>query len=165
MEPEILALESFLPYRLNRLADAVSREFSRIYRDRYGLTRPEWRLLATLGQYGTMTATAVGVHSAMHKTKVSRAVAALERRRWLTRSADTGDRRVEHLALTAEGLRTYREMVPIAKAFERALFERMSEVQRKAILTALAALEESLRCNEPSPSAKAARTSTPPIEQ
>ena len=80
MEPEILALESFLPYRLNRLADAVSREFSRIYRDRYGLTRPEWRLLATLGQYGTMTATAVGAHSAMHKTKVSRAVAALEKR-------------------------------------------------------------------------------------
>jgi DNA-binding MarR family transcriptional regulator len=126
MEHEILALESFLPYRLNRLADAVSREFSRIYRDRYGLTRPEWRLLATLGQYGTMTATAVGAHSAMHKTKVSRAVAALEKRRWLTRSADEGDRRVEHLALTTEGLRAYREMVPIAEAFERQLSSAMS---------------------------------------
>ena len=31
MEPEILELESFLPYRLYRLADAVSREFSRVY--------------------------------------------------------------------------------------------------------------------------------------
>jgi DNA-binding MarR family transcriptional regulator len=141
MPPEILALESFLPYRLNRLADAVSREFSRIYRDRYGLTRPEWRLLATLGQYGTMTATAVGAHSAMHKTKVSRAVAALERRRWLARSADTGDRRVEQLTLTAEGLRIYSEMVPIAKAFEAALLERMCEADQTAVAKGLAALE------------------------
>lgn len=141
MEHEILALESFLPYRLNRLADAVSREFARIYRDRYGLTRPEWRLLATLGQYGTMTATAVGAHSSMHKTKVSRAVAALEKRRWLMRSADPGDRRVEHLALTAEGLRTYREMVPIAKAFEANLLRKMNAAQRIAVSLALEALE------------------------
>ena len=126
MEHEILALESFLPYRLNRLADAVSREFSRIYRDRYGLTRPEWRLLATLGQYGTMTATAVGAHSAMHKTKVSRAVAALEKRRWLKRTTDADDRRIEQLTLTAEGLRIYREMVPIAEAFQRQLSKAMS---------------------------------------
>lgn len=126
MEHEILALESFLPYRLNRLADAVSREFSRLYRERYGLTRPEWRLLATLGQYGTMTATAVGAHSAMHKTKVSRAVAALEKRRWLKRTTDADDRRIEQLTLTAEGLRIYREMVPIAEAFQRQLSKAMS---------------------------------------
>jgi DNA-binding MarR family transcriptional regulator len=141
MEHEILALESFLPYRLNRLADAVSREFSRVYRDRYGLTRPEWRLLATLGQYGRMTATAVGAHSAMHKTKVSRAVLALERRRWLTRAADAADRRVEHLTLAAEGLRAYRDMVPIAKAFEAGLLERMTEVDRTALAKGLAAIE------------------------
>jgi len=40
-----LELETFLPYRLNRLADVVSRDFAKIYRDRHGLTRPEWRLL------------------------------------------------------------------------------------------------------------------------
>ncbi|MET0169638.1 MAG: MarR family transcriptional regulator, partial [Aliihoeflea sp.] len=57
MSDATLELETFLPYRLNRLADAVSRDFSSIYRDRHGMTRPEWRLLATLGQYGTMTAT------------------------------------------------------------------------------------------------------------
>ena len=117
MEPEILELESFLPYRLYRLADAVSREFSKVYRDRHGLTRPEWRTLSGLGQRGTMTATALGEQSAMHKTKVSRAVAELERRRWLTRTSDENDRRVEHLALTKAGLAAYLEMVPLAKAF------------------------------------------------
>ncbi|TIS59349.1 MarR family transcriptional regulator [Mesorhizobium sp.] len=144
MEPEILELENFLPYRLYRLADAVSREFSGIYKDRHGLTRPEWRTLAGLGQHGTMTATALGEQSAMHKTKVSRAVAELERRRWLIRTADEKDRRIEHLTLTAAGLAAYREMVPLAKAFERELLARLSADEHAAVTSGLAALETSL---------------------
>lgn len=142
MTNDMLALERFLPYRLNRLADAVSRDFSRLYRERFGLTRPEWRLLATLGQYGTMTATAVGQHSSMHKTKVSRAVTALEKRRWLTRRPDAADRRVEHLTLTRAGSRAYGELVPLAHGFERTLLGAMSARDREAVLAGLAALEK-----------------------
>jgi DNA-binding MarR family transcriptional regulator len=125
MNYEILELENFLPYRLYHLADLVSREFSKIYKDRLGLTRPEWRVLAGLGQHGTLTATALGEQSAMHKTKVSRAVAELERRRWLARRPNESDRRIEHLALTRAGLDAYREMVPLAKAFEQGLSQAM----------------------------------------
>ncbi|MGX8008000.1 MarR family winged helix-turn-helix transcriptional regulator [Mesorhizobium sp. ORM8.1] len=141
---DTLELESFLPYRLYRLADAVSREFSRIYKERHGLTRPEWRTLSGLGQRGTMTATELGEQSAMHKTKVSRAVAELERRRWLTRTPDENDRRIEHLALTKAGLSAYREMVPLAKAFERELLARLSAQERSAIVSGVTALEASL---------------------
>ncbi|MER8696643.1 MarR family transcriptional regulator [Mesorhizobium opportunistum] len=141
---EILELESFLPYRLYRLADAVSREFSGVYKDSHGLTRPEWRTLSGLGQHGRMTATELGEQSAMHKTKVSRAVAELERRRWLTRTPDGNDRRVEHLTLTRAGLAAYREMVPLAKAFERELLARLSASERTAIVSGVAALESAL---------------------
>ncbi|MFB9985290.1 MarR family winged helix-turn-helix transcriptional regulator [Mesorhizobium kowhaii] len=144
MEPDILDLENFLPYRLYRLADAVSREFARIYKDSHGLTRPEWRTLSGLGQHGTMTATALGEQSAMHKTKVSRAVAELERRRWLTRTPDENDRRVEHLTLTKAGLAAYAEMVPLAKAFERGLLAKLNAGERAAIAEGLAALERNL---------------------
>lgn len=144
MEPEILELESFLPYRLYRLADTVSREFSRIYKERHGLTRPEWRTLSGLGERGTMTATELGEQSAMHKTKVSRAVAELERRRWLARTPDGNDRRVEHLTLTKAGLSAYREMVPLAKAFERELLGKLGAEDRAAIVRGVAALEGAL---------------------
>jgi DNA-binding MarR family transcriptional regulator len=144
MEQQILELETFLPYRLNRLAEAVSREFSKIYRDRFGLTRPEWRTLATLGAFGTMTATTIGEHSSMHKTKVSRAVAELERRKWLTRTGDAADRRVEHLALTKAGRGVYLELVPLAKAFERSLLERLMREQERGLLACLTVLEEAL---------------------
>jgi DNA-binding MarR family transcriptional regulator len=138
---DILELENFLPYRLNRLADAVSRDFSAIYREKYGLTRPEWRLLATLGQYKTMTATEIGRHSAMHKTKVSRAVTALEKRRWLIREADAADRRVEHLRLTKAGEEAYREMVPLAKEFERKLLAKLDDTERGVLTSGLQLLE------------------------
>lgn len=145
MADDRLSLEEFLPYRLNRLADVVSREFSRIYRERYGLTRPEWRILATLGQYGTMTATAIGGHSAMHKTKVSRAVAALEKRKWLVRTSDPADRRVDHLSLTKAGEKIYREMVPVAKAFETRLLDAMATADRQAVFLGLSALENAMK--------------------
>jgi len=141
---DVLELERFLPYRLNRLAEAVSRDFARTYRERLGLTRPEWRLLATLGQFGTMTATAVGVHSAMHKTKVSRAVAALEKRGWLARATDAEDRRIERLTLTARGAATYRDMVPVAKAFEARIDAMLGKQERAALARGLAALEKAV---------------------
>jgi DNA-binding MarR family transcriptional regulator len=52
---------------------------------------------------------------------------------------------VEHLALTKTGLAAYREMVPLAKAFERELLERLSAVERAAIVTGVAALEGALK--------------------
>jgi DNA-binding MarR family transcriptional regulator len=142
---QVLLLESFLPYRLNRLADAVSREFSKIYRDRHGLTRPEWRTLAGLGQHGTMTATAIGEQSAMHKTKVSRAVAELERRKWLVRTRDPADRRVEKLTLTKAGEAVYRELVPLAKAYEADLLARMSRQSQADLASGIRAIEAALR--------------------
>lgn len=142
---QVLILETFLPYRLNRLADAVSREFSKIYRDRYGLTRPEWRTLAGLGQHGTMTATAIGEQSAMHKTKVSRAVAELERRKWLVRTRDPADRRVERLTLTKAGAAVYRELVPLAKAYEAELLGRMSPQSQTDLASGIKAIEMALK--------------------
>lgn len=136
-----LALEAFLPYRLNRAAALVSQEFRAVYGPHHDLTVPEWRVLATLGQFGTMTAKAIGAHSSMHKTKVSRAVRALEERRWLRRKESVLDRREETLALTQAGRETYAGIVPRALAFEAALMARLG-ADGAALLTALARLEE-----------------------
>src|SRR5260221_9671690 len=88
-----LKLEEFLPYRLNVVASFVSQALSRIYVDRYGIGVPEWRILVTLGQFEVMTGKAIGAHSHMHKTKVSRAVRALERRKLIVRRENRADRR------------------------------------------------------------------------
>ncbi len=139
-----LKLESFLPYRLNRAAAVASRQFSAIYRNEFSLTVPEWRTLATLGQFGAATAKEIGEHSAMHKTKVSRAVASLQRRRWLVRRTDDLDRRIEHLALSAAGEAAYRKLAPKMLAFEDALFDKLDPEELAALTKGLAALERAL---------------------
>ena len=88
-----LKLEQFLPYQLNVVASLVSQALSRVYARRYRIGVPEWRVLVTLGQYGVMTGKAIGAHTHMHKTKVSRAVALLEKRKLLVRRANRADMR------------------------------------------------------------------------
>lgn len=136
-----LILEEFTPYRLNKAAETISRRFSSQYREQYGLTRPEWRTLATLGQFGAHTATAIGLHSSMHKTKVSRAVFSLEQRRWLKRRRDEADRRTEHLELTAAGLKAYEHLAKLAYDFEGDLFARLGEQGTRDLKAGLTALE------------------------
>ncbi len=139
-----LKLETFLPYRLNRAAAAASRQFSAIYRNEFNLTVPEWRTLATLGQFGAATATEIGEHSAMHKTKVSRAVASLQRRRWLIRQLDEHDRRLEHLSLSPAGMAAYRRLAPKMRRFEEDLLNRLDPRDQAALAQGLDALERAL---------------------
>jgi DNA-binding MarR family transcriptional regulator len=135
-----LQLETFLPYRLNRIAAAVSQDFRSVYGPHHDLTIPEWRVLATLGQFEAMSAKAIGRHSAMHKTKVSRAVRALEERRWLRRRPSEEDRREEILTLTTHGQKAYLEIVPKALAFERRLLDQLGP-ETEPLLEALDHLE------------------------
>lgn len=134
-------LETFLPFRLNQAAERVSQRFAAQYRARYRMTRPEWRALAALGAYGRMTATEIGGNSSMHKTKVSRAVRALEEKRWLKRSEHAEDRRVEHLQLTPAGQRIYGEMIVLARDYEQELALLLGASNLKQLETGLAAIE------------------------
>jgi DNA-binding MarR family transcriptional regulator len=137
-------LETFLPYRLNQAAERISQRFAAQYRARYRMTRPEWRALAALGAYGRMTATEIGGNSSMHKTKVSRAVRALEEKRWLKRSGNTEDRRIEHLELTPAGKRIYGEMIVLARSYEQELAHLLGETGLKHLEAGLAVIEARL---------------------
>ncbi len=137
-----LKLEEFLPYRLNVCASLVSQALSRIYAERYRIGVPEWRVLVTLGQFGMMTAKAIGIHSHMHKTKVSRAVALLERRKLVARRANRADLREAFLSLTPAGRDIYSELAPIALDFARRLLETVDAGDRTALDRALKKLTE-----------------------
>ncbi len=130
-EPPLLKLEDFLPHRLNVLSSLVSQALTRVYA-RHGIGIPEWRVLVTLGENGTMTGKAVGAHTHMHKTKVSRAVAYLEQRKFLTRRANRADLRESFLSLTPAGRAVYEELAPSANAFMARLAEVVAPDDRPA---------------------------------
>jgi DNA-binding MarR family transcriptional regulator len=137
-----LKLEQFLPYRLNVLASVVSLALSRIYAERYNIGVPEWRVLVTLGQYGTMTGKQVGTHSHMHKTKVSRAVALLEKRKMIARRVNRADMRESFLSLTPVGREIYEDLAPIALDFTQRLSQAIDPADRAAFDRAIDRLTE-----------------------
>ncbi len=127
----LLKLEDFLPHRLNVLSSLVSQALTRVY-GRYGIGIPEWRVLVTLGENGVMTGKAVGAHTHMHKTKVSRAVAQLEQRTFLSRRANRADLRESFLSLTPAGRAIYEELAPSAHEFMNRLGEVVAPTDRPA---------------------------------
>ena len=137
-----LKLEEFLPYRLNVCAALVTQALSRIYAERYKIGVPEWRVLVTLGEFGMMTAKAIGNHSHMHKTKVSRAVALLERRKLVARRVNRADLREAFLSLTPAGRDIYSELAPIALDFAKQLLGTVDAADRAALDRALKKLIE-----------------------
>jgi DNA-binding MarR family transcriptional regulator len=118
-------LRDFTPYLLNAAAEAQSLAFSRVYRDRYGMLRTEWRVLFHLGRYGEMSAREISQRASIHKTKVSRAVAALAEKRFLERRPCAEDRRVELLALRPPGRAAFEDLSRAAAAHELALQDRI----------------------------------------
>ena len=137
-----LKLEQFLPYQLNVLASLTSLALSQIYARRYRIGVPEWRVLVTLGQFGVMTGKAIGEHTHMHKTKVSRAVAFMEKRKLLVRRVNRADMRETFLSLTPAGRAMYEEVAPHALDFVRRLTEILPAEDREAFYRALRQLTE-----------------------
>jgi DNA-binding MarR family transcriptional regulator len=137
-----------VPFRLNRLAAAVSQHLSAVYRARFALEIPEWRVMATVVQDLGCTAQHVADSTRMHKTRVSRAIAQLARRGLIERVASERDRRERALRLTRAGRRLYAKLVPLALARERALLACMSGAERRSLLRGLDRLEQFLGLHE-----------------
>jgi DNA-binding MarR family transcriptional regulator len=118
-------LQDFLPYLLNQAAEATSRGFQATYRDQYGLTRTQWRVMANLGRFGAMTARDICRISHIDKTKVSRAVAGMEAEGLLSRATSDQDRRAENLSLTPKGHAVFAEIGQRALAFDADLRQQL----------------------------------------
>jgi DNA-binding MarR family transcriptional regulator len=145
----LVVLEHFLPYRLNVLASLTSNALAQIYAERFGLTIPAWRVVATLGQYDVRTARDIAAHGVMHKSTVSRAVSALEERGLIARRPNRDDRREELLQLTAEGRAIYEALAPEALAFEEKLVSVLTAAEQKSLIGLIEKLDRHARSLAP----------------
>lgn len=133
-------LLDFIPYLLNQAAETTSRDFESHYKAKYQILRTEWRVLFHLGRYGALTAKDICTRARLHKTKVSRAVHALDAKRLLTRTAVAEDRRQEMLELTESGSLVFEDLRAEAARFNVALLADFSDADREQIKVLLAKL-------------------------
>ncbi len=137
-----LKLDRFVPYRLSVLTNAVSRALALSYAERFGLTIPQWRIVAVLGHEPGLSAVEVTERTVMDKVTVSRALTALESDGRLIRRVDSRDRRRSLLRLSAAGRAVYREIVPLARSYEMQLLSILTASERSALDDLLTRLTE-----------------------
>ncbi|MDZ4391441.1 MarR family winged helix-turn-helix transcriptional regulator [Cypionkella sp.] len=111
-------LSAFLPYQLAVASSRISKGFSELYRAEFGLTIPEWRVLAHLAQSDQVSVREIQARVDMDKSKVSRAAARLEAQGLIEKRENQEDRRLLDMRLTAKGRDLIARIVPIADAYQ-----------------------------------------------
>lgn len=125
MQP-ITSLSHFLPYQLSLASNAVSGRIAVEYRQRWGLSIPEWRVMAVLGDVGALTQRDLTRRTLMDKVAVNRACKGLEERGLAERTPNESDGRSHLLDLTDSGREMYSEIMPLAREMEKRLFSGFS---------------------------------------
>jgi DNA-binding MarR family transcriptional regulator len=133
-------LSAFLPYQLAVAAARVSKGFAERYRAEFGLSIPEWRVLAHLAQSDAVSVREIHARVDMDKSKVSRAAARLESAGLIEKRENAGDRRLLDMRLTDKGRDLIARIVPIADAYQDTVVAQLGEdghAFRRALLKLL----------------------------
>jgi len=137
----VLSLQDFLPYRLSVLSNRISRALAERYQEEFNITRPQWRVIAILGEHSPIAAYEVTERTAMDKVAVSRAVNGLVEKKLVKQQSDGADKRRSQLSLTATGKKTYNAVIPVAQAYENKLMAQLTETEQKQLLALLNKLD------------------------
>jgi len=132
-----LILEDFLPYRLAILSHTVSTLIARVYDKRFGLTIPEWRVIAIVGRFPGLSAVEVAERTMLDKVAVSRAVTKLIKAGRIDREFADADRRRSILTLSEEGRKVHDEIAPLALGMEDDLLHGLSDEQIATLNTVI----------------------------
>ena len=139
---DTLRLDTFLPFRLSVLSNAVSRKIADMYEREFDISIWQWRILAVLGENDGLTSTEVAGRTLMDKPAVSRATASLIERGLITRTSDSVDRRKSALRLSDAGREVYDAVIPRALAYEAELMAALSDEEGRALHALLTRLAE-----------------------
>ena len=120
-------LEGFTPYLAAVAAEVLSEGLARQYRERFGISVPDWRVLVHLTHSDGASVRDIEKRVVMEKSKVSRAVARLETRGLITKRQAEGDKRLLHLSMTQDGWALMGELLPMATEFQARIKDRLGD--------------------------------------
>lgn len=137
-----LRLDAFIPYLLSVTSNVVSDAIASTYQALFGLTIPEWRLIAVIGEDDGITQQQVGRRTRMDKVTVSRATIALVDRGLVERKPHASDRRSQSLHLTKAGHDLYDQVAPKALELEHRIFASFDLKEIAAFRAMLARIQD-----------------------
>ncbi|WP_333821816.1 MarR family winged helix-turn-helix transcriptional regulator [Pinisolibacter sp.] len=139
IEPQSVA--DLLTYRLLRLSNTLGLFSSRRYRDQFGVTLPEWRVLSIIAMRGTTSAREISRILATDKGWVGLSVDGLVARGLVARSRDARDGRRMLLELTGEGRALHDAVLAEARLRQQRLLSTLAPETARSLTVALDRLQ------------------------
>ena len=119
-------LPGFLPYRMTVAAEKLSTGLAKRYRDDFGISIAEWRVLVHVADAGAVSIRELCKRVSLEKSKASRAATRLEAAGYLKKAINDQDRRLVALTLTSRGTALMNDLVPIAATYQQQLDDLLS---------------------------------------
>lgn len=140
-----LNVEDFLTFRLTRLSNSLRTNLTKRYLEEFGLSLPEWRLLALVTRFAPLRFSELTQRSGMDKGQVSRTLRVMTRRGLTTMKVvkTRGSRVAEALAapviisVTAKGKSAYKAVLPVAQRAQAEMLMTLSASERLQLYTTL----------------------------
>lgn len=147
-----LHIGEFLTFKMIRLANAMKANVTRRYLADFGLSVPEWRLLAMTIRFQPVRFSELVAISSMDKGQASRTLQMLTRRGLIvTRPVGRTSRRAGDnlstpviLSATRRGRRLYATLLPVAQRNQAHLLALLTRNERKVLYRILAKLFEAI---------------------
>lgn len=141
MTRRMLRLDAFIPYRLSFASNLVSGRIAAAYEALFGISIPEWRIIAWVAERRGITQQEICANTRMDKVTISRAAISLTQRGLLDRLPNPDDRRSHRLALSAQGEQLYATIAPKALELEERIFAGFDEAEVASFVTMLRRIE------------------------
>ena len=135
---EKLEIHDFPTFMILRLATVTKNSLSRRYLDPFGITMPEWRLLALLARFGTRLFSEVTAGSSMDKGQVSRTLKTIHRKGLVKLHALQATDRPRSSAISPriqvvispKGRALFNRILPVARAHQAQLISMLTPEER-----------------------------------
>jgi DNA-binding MarR family transcriptional regulator len=127
-------LDNYIPALLTYISIKLSSGAAAIYRREFDITITDWRIMAQLAGEPWMPSARITEVLRFDKAAVSRSVKSMSAKGLIETRFHGNNRRRQHLALTAEGLRIHDQIVRIALDRERQLVAGLSDEERTVLV-------------------------------
>ncbi len=135
-----LHIGHFLTFQIIRLANAAKANVTRKYLADFGLSVPEWRLLAMTVRFGPVRFSELVANSSIDKGQASRTLQVLTRRGLIAAQTLGGGRRRPTeggapviLTVTGKGRRLYETLLPVAQRNQAQLLYLLTREERRML--------------------------------
>jgi DNA-binding MarR family transcriptional regulator len=142
--------KEFLLYRLSSVGRRVSAVCADVYLAEFGLAVPEWRVLAQVGRFGSISPSDVSERTSMDRVAVSRAISTCVRKGLITERVSPTDRRSKALSFTSKGRAFYKNFLPKACELSNEIQSGLTASEVATLKRLLGKLDEHLDRIQPS---------------